>query len=103
MLSVVRTLDRNQTAADVDKMFENLLRFKKQNIKRDKSRGDRPQNLPTSRNRIPASIAVNSASTAINTASIAIDPVSIAVNDLLNQIAEDDDNAIVNNNENIGE
>lgn len=57
---VVRMADRSKTVADVEAMFEKLLRFKKQNIEREKSRGERSQNLPAPRTRLPQDPNINS-------------------------------------------
>lgn len=52
MTRVVRTADKSKTSTDVESMFEKLLRFKKQNLARDKMRGNKPQKLPTPRIRV---------------------------------------------------
>lgn len=61
MCRIVRMAHPQSTSADVDKMFENHLRFKKQNFNRELHRGNRPPNFPSARNRIPIASDVKGA------------------------------------------
>lgn len=56
MCRVIRLADSTKSATDVDKFFENHLRFKNQHMKRDRERGQKPPNLPSNRTRIPNEI-----------------------------------------------